>query len=93
MRAAVREETPLSESSVEQPAKACTSRDRMIRRIAEALGKPETVFLDGSVTEDDFAAQCELLRVWDSLTSHADRQKVLAFARSVASVRSRSVQP
>lgn len=65
----------------------------MIRRIAEALGQPVTVFLDGSTAEFDFAAQCELLQIWDSLTDDADRQKVLAFARSVASERSRSAQP
>lgn len=89
---AKREETPLSESSLEQPAKSCTSRDRMIRRIAEALGQPETAFLDGGAAGSDLADPCELLRIWDSLTDPADRQKVLAFARSVASGRPRSAQ-
>lgn len=65
----------------------------MIRRIAEVLGQPETAFLDGGTASDGFDAQCELLRIWDSLTDHADRQKILAFARSVESERSRSVQP
>lgn len=36
---------------------------------------------------------CELFQIWGSLTDHANREKVLAFAHSVASERSRSARP
>ena len=41
-------------------------RERMIRRIAEALGRPETVFRTDGASGSDFADQGELLRIWEA---------------------------
>jgi hypothetical protein len=82
----------LPESSPESIAQPPTLRTRLIRRIAEALGRPETAFLD-EAGSGFCADQGELLRLWNSLTDPADRQRVLDYARHVASKCSGTVRP
>lgn len=82
----------MPESSPERTAQPPTSRSRMIRRIAEALGRPETAFRD-EAGSGFCADQGELLRLWNSLTDPADRQRILDYARRVASKCSGAVRP
>lgn len=60
----------------------------MLKRIAEALGEREDVFLAGAASESGLHESCELLRIWDDLQHAADRRKLLAFARTLAAGRS-----
>ncbi|MCJ2019296.1 hypothetical protein MKK84_17940 [Methylobacterium sp. E-065] len=83
----------MPETAPERIAPYPPPRERMIRRIAEALGRPETVFRCEGASGSEFADQGELLRIWESLTDHADRQRILAFARGVASERSGVIRP
>lgn len=80
----------MSASDPRQLGKASGSRGRMIRRIAEALGEPETVFFDSADAES--GDRRELLWLWHSLTDYADRQKVLMFVRTVASERAGAIR-
>lgn len=83
----------MPESSPDWIAPSLPPRERMIRRIADALGRPETVFRDAGAAGSEFADQGELLRIWESLSDHADRQRILAYARAVASERSGVARP
>lgn len=67
-------------------AKPSHDADRL-RRIAEALGIPEAALLNGSATAAEIDAMTEMLRIWISLEHAADRQKILAFARTLAAAR------
>lgn len=82
----------MSESSPDRIAASLTSRERMSRGIAGALGPPEAVFHaeDGSGFRADPSA---LLPIRSSPTDHADRQRILAYARPVAAERSGAVRP
>ena len=60
----------------------------MLRRIAEALGVTEDVFLAGATSESDSDESRELLRIWKELENASDRRKLLAFARTLAAGRS-----
>ena len=55
-----------------------------LRRIAAALGLPESAFYDTAEAGSAFDAIGELLRIWDSLEHAADRQRLLAFARTLS---------
>ncbi|MCJ2087560.1 hypothetical protein MKK88_16450 [Methylobacterium sp. E-005] len=82
----------MPEKSTERSASSPT-RERMIRRIADALGRPEAVFRDQGGPACGSADQGELLWIWNSLTDHADRQRILIYARAVAAERSGMVRP
>ncbi|MCJ2088068.1 hypothetical protein MKK88_19075 [Methylobacterium sp. E-005] len=56
----------------------------ILKRIAAALGKPETAFVDGPEALADLNDASEMLRLWDRLKHASDRRKVLAFAQSLA---------
>lgn len=78
----------MPESSPDWIAPSSPPRERMIRRIAAALGRPEAAFRDAGAPGSEYADQGELLRIWENLSDHADRQRILAYARAVASERS-----
>ena len=83
----------MPESAPERIVPRPPPRERMIRRIAEALGRPETVFHDDGASATDFADLGELLRLWDGLTDHADRQRILAYVRGVVTERASVIHP
>ena len=81
----------MSDSVVEPLATPWISKRDVIRRIAEAIGQPETVFYAAAGCTSAIAEQAELLRIWDGLTDPADRRKVLTFVQAVASGRSQAL--
>ena len=55
-----------------------------IREIARLLGKPEDTFFDLKTDPFECGDPFELLQLWNSMKSAADRQKLLHFARTLA---------
>ena len=56
----------------------------MLTRIASALGLPDEAFLERTGVNSELEDACELLELWHSLGSAADRRELLALARTLA---------
>ncbi len=56
----------------------------VLKRIAIALGEPEDAFYKGSEASLNVDDTCALIRAWEGLRNKADRQKLLAFAQTLA---------
>ena len=59
----------------------------LLHRIASAVGVPLEAIQHGGLLEIEARETFELLRIWRGLDVPADRQKLLAFARTLASSR------
>lgn len=59
----------------------------LLHRIASAVGVPLEAIQHGGLLEIEARETCELLRIWRGLDVPADRQKLLAFARTLSSSR------
>lgn len=55
-----------------------------LRKIARLLGKPADAFSGQKTGPDEYSDAFELLQLWNSMKSAADRQKLLNFARTLA---------
>lgn len=81
-------EVALLERSVVLGVEGVARDDKILKRIARALGEPEDAFLDGAEPRPELADTYEMMRIWHDLNSMADRKKLLALARTLAAERS-----
>jgi hypothetical protein len=56
----------------------------LLDQIAAALGKSKSTFFDSDDEIVQLRDACELLKLWSSINSSADRRELLAFASSLA---------